>query len=155
MLFLKLPEFTCSPGLAWNPPLLLLQVNPPAVPRGALGPGSCLLEETISCSLSQELQAQVGHTSLALLPWHLAGFVNLTQRFKNIYSPNCFSSRASPDKTKRVVCVQSNARVCKAARSSRLKSMSTHTRYQTPTHAEIMLLKNNELPIVSSAMEQG
>lgn len=76
-------------------------------------------------------------------------------RFKNIYSLNCFSSRASPDKTKRVVCVQSSARVCKAARSSRFKSMSTHTRYQTPTHAEIVLLKNNELPIVSRAMEQG
>lgn len=50
-----------------------------------------------------------------------------TRSKKNIYSLNCFSSRAIPAETKRVICVQSDARVCKAARCSRFKSMSTHT----------------------------
>lgn len=127
---LKLPEFTCSPGLAWNPPLS------PASPgectcssQGSSGPSP--LPAAVNNLLVHS--ARSWRPRWVTHPWHcspstlpsLAGFVNLIAlAWKNIYSLGCFSSRACPDKSKRVICVQSNAQVCKAAR---FKSMSTHT----------------------------
>lgn len=70
MLFLKLPEFACSPGLLerpWTHISCLSRLLPPAVSRGGLRPASCPFVKLITGSLGQEPEPWVGHASQAML----------------------------------------------------------------------------------------